>query len=108
MAQFAIMLYLPAPAALADIPPEELAAQERHGAELEELGVKIVSGYALEGSTAARTVRGETVADGPFTATAEVLAGFLVIEARDADHALEVGRRNPAVRRGAVEVRPLL
>lgn len=108
MSEFAILLYAPAPAELADIPPEELAAHERHGAEAEALGVKLVAGYALEGSTKARTVRGEKVTDGPFADTPEVLAGFMVIEARDADHALEVAKRNPGVVRGAVEVRPLL
>ncbi|WP_020389207.1 YciI family protein [Kribbella catacumbae] len=108
MPEFVIMLYAPAPADLADMPPEELAAHERHGAEAEELGVKLLAGYALEASTTARTVRGETITDGPFADTPEVLSGFMVIAARDADHALEVAKRSPGTIRGAVEIRPLL
>ncbi len=108
MTQYAVLLYTPAPADVADMPAEELDAHGRHAAEVEELGGHIVNGYALHSSATATSVRGDTVTDGPFIEAKEVIAGFYILEARDLDHALEISRRNPATWRGGVEIRPLL
>ncbi|TWD73030.1 hypothetical protein FB561_6915 [Kribbella amoyensis] len=108
MPQYAVLLYSPAPADVAEMPPEELAAHEAHGAEIERLGATVLSGYALDSSRHARFVRGSTVSGPAEAGTGDVLAGFMVIEARDTDHAVQVAKRNPARVRGAVEVRPLL
>ena len=104
MPQYAILLYVPAPADWSETPPEELEAHDRYAAQIEELGGRIVSGQALEPSS----IRGDMVTDGPFLESKEVLGGFTVIEARDLDHALEIAKLSPAARRGGVEVRPLL
>jgi hypothetical protein len=45
--------------------------------------------------------------DGPFVETKEALAGLIVLEARDLDHAIELARLTP-IAHGGVEVRPLL
>ncbi|GAA0266146.1 YciI family protein [Cryptosporangium japonicum] len=108
MTQYAILLYTPAPADVADMPIEEREAQLRHAAEAEELGGKVVTGFGLAPSTTATTVRGDSVTDGPFIEAREVIAGFYILEARDLDHALQIAKRNPATWRGGVEIRPVL
>lgn len=71
-----------------------------------------IAAEALEGVETARTVRvrgGETmVTDGPFTETREHVAGFILVEADDMDHALEIAQGVPIARIDAVEVRPVL
>jgi hypothetical protein len=47
------------------------------------------------------------VTDGPFAETKEALGGFYLIEARDLDHALAIGKLCPAPY-GGVEVRPVM
>jgi hypothetical protein len=108
MTQYAILLYAPAPADVADMPVEEQEAHMRHAAEAEELGGHVVTGFALQPSTTATSVRGDGVTDGPFIEAKEVIAGFYILEAQDLDHALEIAKRNPATWRGGVEIRPLL
>jgi hypothetical protein len=107
MAQYVVLLYSPAPADPLEVPPDELAAQIKYGDRIEELGGKIVSGFALQPSTTATSIHGEMITDGPFVESKEVLAGFFVMEARDLDHALRIARECPATWRGGVEVRPL-
>ncbi len=46
--------------------------------------------------------------DGPFMETKEVLAGFILIEARDLNEAVQIGARDPFARLGAIEVRPVV
>jgi hypothetical protein len=108
MTKYAILIYAPAPADVADMPPAEMEAHGRHEADVKELGGHIENGYALQASTTATSVRGDIVTDGPFIEAKEVIAGFYILEARDLDHALEISRRNPATWRGGVEIRPLL
>jgi hypothetical protein len=107
MAQYAVFLYSPAPADPIDTPPEEVEAHNRYGTQVEDLGGKILSGYALQPSTSAVSVRGDVVTDGPFVESKEVLAGFFILEAADLDQAREIGKLCPATARGGVEVRPL-
>lgn len=56
------------------------------------------------------TVRGKelTVTDGPFT-EADIVIGFIVVEARDLEHAIELAKGCPlATGGGGVEIRPVL
>ena len=46
--------------------------------------------------------------DGPFVETKEFVAGFLIIEARDRDHALDIAAEVPCGRLGSIEVRELV
>jgi len=45
--------------------------------------------------------------DGPFAETTEQLGGFLLIEARDLNEAIQAASRIPLARRGSIEVRPI-
>jgi hypothetical protein len=48
------------------------------------------------------------VTDGPFAETKEQLLGFLLIEAKDHDDAVEVASRIPLARFGSIEVRSIM
>ena len=49
------------------------------------------------------------ITDGPYAETKDVVAGFLVIRARDEDEAVEIALRCPIVTGdGVVEVRPVM
>jgi hypothetical protein len=67
-------------------------------------------GEALEGASAARTLRWKngkvSVTDGPYAETKEQLGGILVLEARDLDHAVELMSKHPGVKAGPFEIRP--
>ena len=69
-------------------------------------------GEALQQIATATTVRvrdGETLTtDGPFAETKEQLGGFYLVEAKDLDEAIEIATRIPDVRRGSIEVRPIM
>jgi hypothetical protein len=72
----------------------------------------VTPGLQLQDPATATTVRvedGRTLTtDGPFVATKEAIAGYLVYEADDLDAAIELAARIPAARLGgAIEVRPL-
>jgi hypothetical protein len=45
--------------------------------------------------------------DGPFAETKEQLGGFILIEARDLNEAIQVASKIPMARRGSIEVRPI-
>jgi hypothetical protein len=48
------------------------------------------------------------VTDGPFAETREQLGGYFLIEAKDLDEAIAIAARIPMVRKGTVEVRPVI
>jgi hypothetical protein len=48
------------------------------------------------------------VTDGPFAETREQLGGYFLIYAKDLDEAIGIAERLPGVRKGTVEIRPLL
>jgi hypothetical protein len=68
-------------------------------------------GAPLEPVTAATLVRVRggkvSVIDGPFAETKEQLGGFILIEARDLNEALQVASKIPVARYGTIEVRPV-
>ncbi len=72
----------------------------------------VTPGLRLQDPGTATTVRvqdGRTLTtDGPFVATKEAVAGYLLFEADDLDAAIELAARIPAARLGgAIEVRPV-
>ena len=107
MPQYAVLIYSPAPADPMAITPDYLELLERYQGQIEELGGRAVTGFALQPSTTATSVRGDVVTDGPFIEAKEVVAGFFILEAPDLDVALRVAKANPATIDGGVEVRPL-
>ena len=108
MAQYAVLMFeRETPGGVADIPPEVMKAHGELPARMAEEGGRIVAGMALEQSGTATAIRGDLVTDGPFIETKEALAGGVVVEARDLDHALALAKLTPIVD-GGVEVRPLI
>ncbi|HWK53375.1 MAG TPA: YciI family protein [Hyphomicrobiales bacterium] len=60
-------------------------------------------------ATSIRVRQGQTlVTDGPFAETHEQLGGYYLIEAVNLDAAIGIAQRIPGVRRGTVEIRPLV
>jgi hypothetical protein len=74
-------------------------------------GRHLVAAQALESVQAATTVRirnGKVfVTDGPFAETAEQIGGFILIEARDLNEAIQLASKIPSIRLGGIEVRPI-
>jgi hypothetical protein len=110
MAQYLVLIY-EAEAGYAEATPEILqqvrAAHNRFAEQITELGGEMLGGNALQPTPAATTIRGDVVTDGPFVETKEALGGYYLIEAKDLDHALEIGKLCPATF-GGVEVRPIM
>jgi len=79
--------------------------------ELRESG-HLILGEALEHVAAATTVRVRngklSATDGPFAETHEQLGGFVLIEARDLNEAMQIAGRLPSARIGSIEVRPVI
>ena len=62
----------------------------------------------VETATTIRVRHGKlTATDGPFAETKEQLGGFILIEARDLNEAIQAASRIPLARRGSIEVRPI-
>ena len=48
------------------------------------------------------------ITDGPFVETREHLGGYYLVDVRNLDEAIDIARRIPGARLGAVEVRPIV
>ena len=75
-------------------------------------GGHFVEGIALERAASAATLRFErgkaSVTDGPFAETKEQLGGFMVLEANDLNHAIQLVSQMPCMRfGGSLEIRPI-
>jgi hypothetical protein len=72
---------------------------------------QMLAGHALESSQSATTVRVRagkvSVTDGPFAETNEQVGGFLLIEARDLNEAIQIAAKFPAAHLGGIEIRPV-
>ncbi len=72
----------------------------------------LLAAQALEPVSKAATVKvrdGKAmVTDGPFAETKEQVGGFLLIEARDREEAIELAKKVPVASYGAIEVRPIM
>ncbi len=70
----------------------------------------LILAEALQSPRTAVTLRRRdgrlSMTEGPFAETHEHLGGFLYIEARDLNEAIDIASRSPLTRVGAVEVRP--
>ncbi|MGH2402641.1 MAG: YciI family protein [Candidatus Limnocylindria bacterium] len=63
---------------------------------------------SVETATTVRVRNGKlSTTDGPFAETKEQLGGFILIEARDLNDAIQAAARIPLARRGSIEVRPI-
>ncbi|WP_313461451.1 YciI family protein [Stenotrophomonas sp.] len=111
--QFLLLINID-PELIQALPAEEYDAEMRgclaHADELQAQGVLVMS-QQLQPVEQARTLRvrqAQTrITDGPFAETREFLAGFNLINARDADEAMRIAREFPWSRYGSIEVRPV-
>ena len=111
--KFMLLIYND-PTLLDALPAREFDATMRgclaHADELRQEG-HLLDSQMLEGAATAKSVRirngRQTVIDGPFAETKEVLGGFNVIEAADMDEALRIAAEFPWTETGCVEVRPI-
>jgi hypothetical protein len=75
-------------------------------------GGHLIAAHPLESVQAASTIRVRngkvTITDGPFAETNEQIGGFVMIEARDLNEAIQLASKIPPVRLGGVEVRPII
>jgi hypothetical protein len=73
---------------------------------------KYLAASPLEPAATATSIRvregRRLVTDGPFAETREQLGGYFLIDAKDLDEAMEIAARLPAVRKGTVEIRPVM
>jgi len=91
---------------------QEMAAWQAFDEAARAAGV-LIACEGLEGSHTATTVRvdggARAVTDGPFIETKEQLGGFIVLDVRDLDEALEWAARTPWNEAGHVtEIRPVM
>jgi hypothetical protein len=81
-----------------------------HALQLRQGGHLLVA-HALQSTHSATTIRlrgGQvSVTDGPFAETKEQVGGFLLIEARDLNEAIQLASTMPAIHLGGIEIRPL-
>jgi hypothetical protein len=49
-----------------------------------------------------------SIMDAPFAETKEQLGGFILVEARDLDEAVELASKIPMAKHGSIEVRPVM
>jgi hypothetical protein len=107
MAQYAVLIYAADSAHAPDATKAETETCDDHADELAAAGSMLVA-YALTPRELATSLRADSVTDGPFVDSKEIVAGFYVIEAPDLDAALAIAGTNPAIREGGgVEVRPV-
>jgi hypothetical protein len=74
-------------------------------------GGHFIGGEALQTVRNAATLRYQKdkviITDGPYAETKEQLGGFLILEARDLNHAIQLMSRHPGVHYGPFELRPV-
>jgi len=64
-------------------------------------------GFALDPSTTAMAVQGDTVRSGTLVESDLAVSAFFVVAAPTIDVAVQIAKLHPAARDGGVEVRPL-
>lgn len=92
----------------------ELQAIEDESLEYDDVlrqGGHFLAAQALQSVSTATTIRLRSgkvsMTDGPFAETHEQIGGFILIEAKDLNEAIQLASQIPSVRLGAVEVRPI-
>jgi hypothetical protein len=96
------------------LPPGQFDEMMRHcldkADELREKG-RLSDSQMLQAPATARSIRvrngRQSVVDGPFTETKEVLGGFNLIDAPNMEEAVRIASQFPWAQTGCVEVRPV-
>jgi hypothetical protein len=85
---------------------ETLALSEQLAARGQYLGGSPL--YPSSSATSVRVRDGKRlVTDGPFAETREQLGGYMIVDVKDLDEAIEIAARIPLARTSTVEVRPV-
>ena len=111
--KFLLLVYID-PELTGALPAQQYDAEMRscleHADELHGEG-KLIESQQLEPASTAKSVRirngRQTVFDGPFAETKELLGGFNLIEADDIDEAVRMAASFPWAKTGCIEVRPV-
>lgn len=109
--KFMLLIYID-PQLLQSVPVDDYDALMRgclqHADALQAQGTLLMS-QRLQPPSGAQTLRSRQgqsrIIDGPFAETREILAGFNLIEAADADEAMRIARQFPWAAYGSIEVR---
>lgn len=109
--KFMLLIYID-PQLLQTLPSDDYDALMRgclqHADALQAQGTLLMS-QRLQPPGSAQTLRSRQgqsrIIDGPFAETREILAGFNLIEAADADKAMRIASRFPWAAYGSIEVR---
>ena len=115
MPQYGMIVYLPAPADSMALTTEYLEMLDAYPAQAKAMRGKVLGGtyfakqrgFALEPSTTAVAVQGDSVREGTLLESDLVVSAFFVLAAPTIDVAVEIAKLHPANHDGGVEVRPL-
>jgi hypothetical protein len=98
--------------ALSDDDSQALIDESRSVSEDMRRSGHLLTAFPLEEVSSASSVRIRNakvaVTDGPFAETREQIGGFVLLEARDLNQAIQLASRIPPARLGGVEVRPVM
>jgi hypothetical protein len=99
----------------------EASPESKRNADLDEIfsydaelrkGGFLLGGDGLQSPKNAASIRYQNgklfVTDGPFVETKEQLMGYLMLEAKDLNHAIQLMSNHPMVKAGGFEIRPIL
>jgi len=110
--KYMLLIYLDEKNPFSEAERQECYAESTQLAQELHSNGKYLSANPLHPSSMATSVRVRNgkrlVTDGPFAETREQLGGYFLIDAKDLDDALGVAARIPMVRKGTVEVRPVI
>ncbi|MET0693820.1 MAG: YciI family protein [Propionibacteriaceae bacterium] len=107
MAQYAVLIYADDSAHAPDATAADTEVCDQHADELAAADAMRYA-FALTPRDLATSLRADSVTDGPFIDSKEIVAGFYIIEAPDLDAALAIAGTNPVIRAGGgVEVGPV-
>ncbi len=89
--------------------PDELQAiMTQYKNWVNELGDHYLGGQRLdESGTFLKDKKSEVITDGPFLESKEIIAGYMLIQAKNLDKATDIAKRLPHLGLYRVEVRPI-
>jgi hypothetical protein len=110
--KYMLLIYLDEQNPLSEAERQDCYAESTQLAQELHSNGKYLSANPLHPTSMATSVRVRNgkrlVTDGPFAETREQLGGYFLIDAEDLDDALGVAARIPMVRKGTIEVRPVI
>ena len=72
------------------------------------LGSAYVDGQRLENTGVLLENSSKITTDGPFLASKEIIAGYIIVQAEDMDAAVDIAKNCPLIEHCMLEVRPVL